>query len=187
MQFAVFCGSNLGHSDVYREAAAALGRELAAQGIGLVFGGTAQGLMKITADAVYARSGIIHGIIPRILIQQGKLYKNLTVAEEVDTRTDRKLRMARVADGFIAMPGGIGTLEELFEMWVNAQFEGHHKPLGLYNVNGFFDRMLEFLDGMALEGFLPPQQRGMLITASDPAILLEKMRAHQPVNISKWL
>jgi uncharacterized protein (TIGR00730 family) len=187
MQFAIFCGSNLGYSDVYREAAAALGRELAAQGISLVFGGTAQGLMKITADAVYACGGRIHGIIPRILIQKGKLYENLTIAEDVDTRTDRKLRMAKVADGFIAMPGGIGTLEELFEMWVNAQFEGHHKPLGLYNVHGFFDRMLEFLDGMVSEGFLPPQQRSMLITASDPAMLLEKMQAYQPVNVSKWL
>jgi len=187
MQYAVFCGSNSGHSDVYREAATALGQELAAQGIGLVFGGTSQGLMKITADAVHAGGGKIHGIIPRSLMRKGGVYENLTIAEEVETRADRKLRMAEAADGFIAMPGGIGTLEELFEMWVNAQFEGHHKALGLYNVNGFFDRMLAFLDGMVTEGFLPPQQRGMLISASAPSVLIEKMQAHQPVNVSKWL
>lgn len=187
MKFAVFCGSNSGHSDAYREAAAVLGREFASQDIGLVFGGTTRGLMKVVADAVADEGGVLHGIIPDILAKRGQQYENLTVSEVVDTRAERKLRMAAVADGFIAMPGGLGTLEELFEMWVNAQFEGHHKPLGLYNVNGFYSQMLEFLDTMVSEGFLPAEQRHMLIVASEPKSLLDKMQNYRPINVSKWM
>jgi len=187
MKYAVFCGSNSGLSDTYREAAVALGREFTSQGIGLVFGGTTRGLMKVIADTISAKGGELHGIIPDILVKKGQQYENLTVAEVVDTRADRRLRMAAVADGFIAMPGGLGTVEELFEMWVNAQFEGHRKPLGLYNVNGFYTQMLKFLDTMVCEGFLPAQQRNMLVVASDPKTLLDNMRDYQPVNVSKWM
>lgn len=187
MKFAVFCGSNSGHSEVYGEAAIALGREFGNQGIGLIFGGTTRGLMKAVADAVLDQGGEVHGIIPDILVQKGQQYDKLTVTEIVDTRAERKLRMAEAADGFIAMPGGLGTVEELFEMWVNAQFEGHQKPLGLYNINGFYDRMLEFLDTMVAEGFLPPQQRHMLVVASEPKTLLDNMRDYRPVNVSKWM
>lgn len=187
MKFAVFCGSNSGNSDAYREAAVALGQEFASQGIGLVFGGTTRGLMKVIADAIYIQGGALHGIIPEILAQKGQQYENLTIAEVVATRADRKFRMAAAADGFIAMPGGLGTLEELFEMWVNAQFEGHYKPLGLYNINGFYDPMLEFLDKMVTEGFLPSQQRQMLIVASEAKTLLDDMQNYRPVNVSKWM
>ena len=103
------------------------------------------------------------------------------------TRSLRKLRMAEVSDGFLAMPGGIGTVEELFEMWVDAQFEGHKKPLGLYNVNGFFDDLLRFIEKMIGQGFLPPQQKSMLIVESDPRVLLARCRSFTPVTTPKWM
>ncbi len=148
MKMAVFCGSNFGASGVYRDAAAALGRALAAEKIQLVFGGTSKGLMKVIADTVLENAGSVHGIITQGLVDKGQQYPNLTVPEIVATRSLRKIRMAEVSDGFLAMPGGIGTVEELFEMWVDAQFEGHKKPLGLYNVNGFYDPMLQFINTM---------------------------------------
>ncbi len=187
MKLAIFCGSNHGHSRIYSEAAAALGRALAEQGITLVFGGTSRGLMKIVADAACSRGGTVHGIVPQVLVDKGQLYDKMAVSEVVASRADRKIRMAAVADGFIAMPGGLGTVEELVEMWVNAQFDGHRKPLGLYNIGGFYDRFLQFLDTMVAEGFLPSQQRSMLIVASEPRLLLDSLRNHRPVQVSKWM
>ncbi|MBX9591846.1 MAG: TIGR00730 family Rossman fold protein [Hyphomonadaceae bacterium] len=187
MKIAVFCGSNFGKGDIYRHAAAALGRALAEQRIELVFGGTSKGLMKIVADAALEAGGRAHGIIPRLLVEKGQQYPNLTEAEIVDTRSARKLRMAAVSDGFIAMPGGVGTVEELFEMWVDAQFDGHKKPLGLYNVGGFYDNLLRFIDDMIEHGFLPPQQKGMIIVQSDPRPLLQAFRTFTPVTTPKWM
>jgi len=187
MKIAVFCGSNVGISDVYRDGAAALGRALAEQDVELVFGGTSKGLMKIVADAVLTDGGAVHGIIPRNLVDKGQQYPRLTVAEVVDTRALRKARMAAAADGFLAMPGGIGTIEELLEMWVDAQFDGHKKPLGLYNIDGFFEHLLLFVDTMIERGFLPRQQKDMLIVESDPRVLLARFRTFTPVTVSKWM
>jgi uncharacterized protein (TIGR00730 family) len=187
MKIAVFCGSNFGASGIYREAAAALGRTLADEKVELVFGGTSKGLMKIIADTMLENGGSIHGIIPRSLVDNGQQYPNLTVSEIVATRSLRKLRMAEVSDGFIAMPGGVGTVEELFEMWVDAQIEGHKKPLGLYNVGGFFDSLLRFVETMIEQGFLPPQQKGMLLVDSDPRALLAAFRTFTPVTTPKWM
>ena len=187
MKIAVFCGSNFGASGIYREAAAALGRALADEKIQLVFGGTSKGLMKIIADTVLENGGSVHGIITRELVDKGQQYSNLTVPEIVATRSLRKIRMAEVSDGFLAMPGGVGTVEELFEMWVDAQFEGHRKPLGLYNVNGFFDGLLRFVDNMIEQGFLPPQQKHMLIVESDPRALLAACRTFTPITTPKWM
>lgn len=187
MKMAVFCGSNFGASGAYRDAAVALGRAMAAEKIQLVFGGTSKGLMKIIADAVLESGGSVHGIITQDLVDKGQQYSNLTVPEIVATRSLRKIRMAEVSDGFLAMPGGIGTVEELFEMWVDAQFDGHKKPLALYNINGFYDSMLQFVDTMIREGFLPPQQRSMLIVDIDPEAVLARCRAFTPVTIPKWM
>ena len=129
----------------------------------------------------------MHGIITQGLVDKGQQYPNLTVPEVVATRSLRKVRMAEVSDGFLAMPDGIGTVEELFEMWVDAQFEGHKKPLGLYNVNGFYDPMLQFIDTMIREGFLPPRQKDMLIVDADPSALLARCRTFTPVTIPKWM
>src|SRR5690242_1069925 len=187
MKIAVFCGSNFGASGIYWEASVALGRSLAAEIIQLVLGCTSKVLMKIIADTVLENGGSAHGIITQVLVDKGQQYPNLTVPEIVATRSLRKIRMAEVSDGFLAMPGGIGTVEELFEMWVDAQFEGHKKPLGLYNVNGFFDPMLQFIDTMICEGFLPPRQKSMLIIDNDPASLLARCRTFTPVTIPKWM
>jgi hypothetical protein len=186
-RLAVFCGSNTGRTEIYRNAAAALGVALADQKIQLVFGGTNKGLMKVLADAVLAAGGTAHGVLSRTLVDRGQQYPGLTQAEIVDTRSIRKLRMAEIADGFIALPGGVGTIEELLEMWVDAQFEGHSKPIGLYNVAGFFDDLLRFIDHMVAEVFLPPQQRDMIIVRSDPHALLAALRTFTPVTTPKWM
>jgi uncharacterized protein (TIGR00730 family) len=187
MKLAVFCGSNLGRSDIYREAAASLGQALAARDIELVFGGSSKGLMKIVADAVLEAGGKVRGIIPRALADKGQLHSKLTYAEIVDTRSVRKRRMAEVADGFIALPGGVGTLEELLEMWVDAQLDGHEKPLGLLDVGGFYGSLLAQIDTMIAEGFLPSAHREMIIAESDPGALLERFGAFAPVKASKWM
>lgn len=187
MKIAVFCGSNFGASGIYREAAVALGRALADEKIQLIFGGTSKGLMKVIADTVLEHGGSVHGIITRGLVDKGQQYPNLSVPEIVATRSLRKIRMAEVSDGFLAMPGGVGTVEELFEMWVDAQFEGHKKPLGLYNVNGFFDGLLRFVDTMIEQGFLPPQQKKMLIVESDARALLAECRTFTPIRTPKWM
>ena len=187
MKIAVFCGSNCGNTDIYREAAKGLGTAMAEKQIQLVFGGTSKGLMKIVADAVLDGGGTAHGIVPRTLVEKGQQYPNLTQAEIVETRSVRKRRMAEVADGFIAMPGGVGTVEELFEMWVDAQFDGHKKALSLFNVGGFFDGLLIFIDTMIDQGFLPPQHKNMIIVESDPRALLAAFRSFAPVTTSKWM
>lgn len=187
MRVAVFCGSNFGKSDIYRESAVELGRALAARGNVLVFGGTSKGLMKVVADAALDAGGEIHGVIPRNLVEKGQQHPKLTIADVVADRAVRKVRMAEVADAFIAMPGGIGTIEELFDMWVDAQFDGHKKPLGLYNVDGFFDGMLAFIDSMIARGFLPPQQKDMLIVESGPDALLDRFGTFTPITVSKWM
>jgi uncharacterized protein (TIGR00730 family) len=186
-RIAVFCGSNFGASDIYRDGAAALGRALARRGIELVFGGTNKGLMKTLADTVRERGGTAHGIVPRALIDKGQQYPDLSRLEIVATRSQRKRRMAEVADGFIAMPGGVGTVEELFEMWVDAQFDGHHKPLGLLNVGGFFDGLMSFVDTMIDQRFLPSAHGSMIIAKSDPEALLDAFESFVPVTTSKWM
>jgi uncharacterized protein (TIGR00730 family) len=187
MKIAVFCGSNFGKSAIYQEAAESLGTSLAEQKIELVFGGTNKGLMKVIADAVMKSGGATHGILPQGLVDRGQQYPDLTRAEIVETRWERRRRMADVADGFIAMPGGIGTIEELFEMWVDAQFDGHKKPLGVLNVGGYFDGMMAFIDTMIDQAFVPPQHRKMIIVESNPQALLAEFKSHAPVTTLKWL
>ena len=186
-KIAVFCGSNLGRGPGYGASAQALGEALAARRIELVFGGTNKGLMKIVADAVVAGGGQVHGVIPRALFDKGQQYPDLGRAEIVETRSLRKRRMAEIADAFVAMPGGLGTLEELLEMWVDAQLDGHAKPLGLLNVGGFFDGLLAFVDTMIEEAFLPRQHRAMIIADEDPNRLLDAFRSFAPVTASKWM
>jgi uncharacterized protein (TIGR00730 family) len=187
MKVAVFCGSNFGKSDIYRNAAESLGVALAEQGVGLVFGGTNKGLMKVLADTVLAGGGTAHGIVSQGLADRGQQYPNLTHAEIVQTRSERKRRMAEAADGFIAMPGGVGTVEEIFEMWVDAQLEGHRKPIGLLNVGSFFNGLTAFIDTMIDEHFLPAQHRDMVIVESDPRALLAAFQTFVPVTTLKWL
>lgn len=183
----VYCGSNFGNDAAFREAAAAVGRELAARGLGLVYGGGSVGLMGTVADAVLAGGGEVIGVIPRKLVELEKEHRGLTRLIEVDTMHERKRLMMEHADGFLVLPGGYGTLEELFEVIAWLQLGFHHKPVGLLNVNGFYDLMLAQLDHMAAKGLLKAQHRAMLLVASGVEELLAAMTAFEPVHAGKWL
>jgi len=182
----VFCGASTGTDPVYREAAAAMGRTLAEQGITLVYGGGAVGLMGVVADAALAAGGEVIGIIPQSLKDAEIGHPGLTRLEIVDGMHARKARMAELADAFIAMPGGLGTLEELFEVWTWGQLGYHAKPLGLLDTNHFYAKLSHFLDHLVAEAFVRPQYREMLQRGDTPDALLERLRAWQPTIKAKW-
>lgn len=182
----VFCGASTGTDPVYREAAAAMGRTLAEQGITLVYGGGAVGLMGVVADAALAAGGEVIGIIPRSLKDAEIGHPGLTRLEIVDGMHARKARMAELADAFIAMPGGLGTLEELFEVWTWGQLGYHAKPMGLLDTNHFYAKLSHFLDHLVAEAFVRPQYREMLQRGDTPDALLERLRAWQPTIKAKW-
>lgn len=184
---AVFCGSNLGNSDAYAEGARRLGQALAAAGITLVYGGTTKGLMGVVADALIAAGGTTHGVITEKLHQRGHTHPNLHRSEIVPTLRNRKQRMAELADAFIAMPGGIGTVEEMMEVWSMNQLSEIDKPVGLLNVAGFYQPFLAFIDHMVECKFLPPEHRHSICVDPDPAALIEQLRHFVPTSIPKWL
>ena len=188
----VFCGSNAGHLPCYREAAEQLGRTLAARGIELVYGGGNIGLMGAVADACLAAGGAVTGIIPEALMGKevaGRAvdHRALTRLEVVDSMHTRKARMAELADGFIALPGGFGTFEEFCEILTWGQLGFHQKPMGLLNVNGFYDPLLAMFDRAVTDGFLRPQNRAMALADTDLDRLLAQMAAYRPEPVSKWL
>jgi len=183
----VYCGSNSGRQPVYLEQARAFGRELARRGIGLVYGGASVGIMGAVADAVLAEGGRAVGIIPEALVRKELAHRNLTELQVVPSMHVRKTRMAELADGFVALPGGAGTLEEIFETWTWAQLGMHQKPCGLLNVAGYYDQLAGFLDHTVQEAFMRPQHRAMLAVESDPAALLDRLAAYEPPTVSKWI
>ena len=188
----VFCGSNAGHDPRYRAAAENLGRLLAARGIELVYGGGNIGLMGAVADACLAASGTVIGVIPEALMGKevaGRAvdHRALTRIEVVDSMHTRKARMAELADGFIALPGGFGTFEEFCEVLTWGQLGFHVKPMGLLNVNGFYDPLLAMFDTAVAEGFLRQQNRAMALADDDIERLLDRMAAYRPEPVSKWL
>jgi uncharacterized protein (TIGR00730 family) len=183
----VFCGSNPGNEPVYAAGAKAMGAEIARRGLVLVYGGGAVGLMGIVANAALEAGGEVHGIIPRALREKEIGHFGLTRLEVVDTMHIRKARMAELSDGFIAMPGGIGTFEELFEIWTWGQLGIHSKPLGLLNIAGFYDPLASFLDGTVDAGFLKQTHRAMAMTDTEPATLLDRMEQYVPAATIKWV
>lgn len=183
----VFCGSNPGNEPVYAAGARAMGTEIARRGLVLVYGGGAVGLMGVVADAALAAGGEVHGIIPRALRDKEVGHHHLTRLEIVDTMHTRKARMAELSDGFIAMPGGIGTFEELFEIWTWGQLGIHSKPLGMLNIAGFYDPLAAFLDGTVEAGFLKQAHRAMAMTDTEPATLLDRMEQYVPAQTYKWV
>jgi len=188
----VFCGSNAGHDPRYRVAAVAVGRLLAARGIELVYGGGNVGLMGIIADACLAAGGTVIGVIPEALVGKEVAgrhvdHRALTRLEVVASMHTRKARMAELADGFIALPGGFGTLEEFCEILTWGQLGFHVKPMGLLNVAGFFDPLLALFERAVAEGFLRQENRAMALAADDIEGLLAAMAAYQPEPVSKWL
>lgn len=183
----VFCGSSPGHDPVHGTAARALGGALTAAGIDLVYGGGHVGLMGMVADAVLAGGGRVTGVIPQALHDLEVAHHGLTALHVVGSMHERKAMMADLSDGFIAMPGGIGTFEELFEMWTWGQLGYHGKPVGLLNVGGFYDRLVGFIDDVVEAGFLRAAHRSMLMVEDDPAALVARMQAYRPPVVEKWI
>ncbi|HKJ71746.1 MAG TPA: TIGR00730 family Rossman fold protein [Gammaproteobacteria bacterium] len=176
----VFAGSGTGKGPTYAEAAAALGGLLARRGLGVVFGGGHTGLMGVLADAALAAGGEVIGVIPEALRDRELAHEGLSRLEVVDSMHTRKARMNDLADAFIALPGGVGTLEELFEMFTWAQLGIHHKPCGLLNAGGYYDPLIRFLDDMVAAEFLRPDQRALLEVAGEPAGLLDVLAGSRP-------
>ncbi|MEL7233944.1 MAG: TIGR00730 family Rossman fold protein, partial [Chloroflexota bacterium] len=173
----VFCGARPGNSDIYEVAAMRLGKTLADRKLDLVYGGGKVGLMGTVADAVLNNGGSVIGVMPQALVDKEIQHTALTELHVVSSMFERKAMMAKLADGFIAMPGGFGTIDEYVEMLTWTQLGFHDKPSGLLNVNGFFDKMLAFFEHQIQEGFIEPRQRGMLLVESDPEKLLRQMAA----------
>src|SRR3954453_7898742 len=173
----VYAGSNAGRDPAYTQAAEHLARLLARRGIGVVYGGGKVGLMGALADAALAQGGHVTGVIPRDLMDREVGHDGLTELRVVGSMHERKALMADLSDGFVALPGGIGTLEELIEAYTWSQLGIHAKPLGVLNVNGFYDALGAFLDVAVEQRFLRAQQRGVLIAEADPETLLARLAA----------
>jgi uncharacterized protein (TIGR00730 family) len=183
----VFCGSSPGARPEYRDAARELGALLARRGIGLVFGGGSVGLMGVVADAVLEAGGEAVGVIPRGLEVREVDHRGLTRLHVVDSMHERKAMMERLSDGFVALPGGVGTLEELAEILTWSQLGIHAKPVGLLDVAGYFEHLGRFLDHAVAERFLRPEHRALLLADREPAALLDRMAGWSPPPVQKWL
>jgi uncharacterized protein (TIGR00730 family) len=183
----VFAGSSPGIRPEYQEAARALGRELVKRGLGLVYGGASVGLMGIIANTVLEEGGEAIGVLPRGLFRREVPHRHLTTLHEVGSMHERKALMADLADGFIALPGGFGTFDELFEITTWAQIGLHTKPIGLLNVAAYFDPLLALVDHAINEGFIQPFHSRLLLCKDTPAELLDSFAAFRPpAEQSKW-
>lgn len=183
----VYCGSSSGNDPRYSEATVALAVALVGAGCGLVYGGASVGLMGLLADAALGAGGEVIGVIPDDLVRKEIAHEGLTRLHVVDTMTERKTLMADLADAFVALPGGFGTLDELFEVLTWSQLGVHAKPSGLLDVAGYWSGLTGFLDHAVDEGFLRPQHRAMLLVDEEPARLLERLAAWVPPVVQKWV
>jgi uncharacterized protein (TIGR00730 family) len=183
----VFCGSSPGANPAYLEAARAMGRALAGRRIGLVYGGGSVGLMGALADAALAGGGEVVGVIPRALQLRELAHAGLTHLHVVGSMHERKAKMAELAQGFVALPGGMGTLEELAEVLTWAQLGLHARPIGLLDVAGYYGPIVSFLDRAVQEGFVKAEHRQLLTVAGDPGTLLDRFDAWQPVAVERWI
>jgi len=181
----VYCGSASGNSPAFQQAAKSLASQLVLHNQELVYGGGDVGLMKAVADEVLRLGGHVTGVIPQALLDREVGHSQLSKLHVVANMHERKALMAELSDGFIALPGGIGTLEELFEMFTWLQLGFHHKPLGLLNVNGFYDHLLQFLEHAVYSGFLKPEQNALLIKETDPSLLLSRMTQFENIIRAK--
>jgi uncharacterized protein (TIGR00730 family) len=183
----VFCGSSSGTSPIYLEVAQRLGLVLASANITLVYGGASIGVMGALADAALQANGNVTGVIPYMLNKREVVHTGLTDLRVVGSMHERKALMVELADGFIALPGGIGTLEELFEVWTWGQLGVHEKPCGLLNVNGYFNPLLAFIGHMVAQGFLREEHRSLVLVDDDPETLLARLREYRPPKVIKWV
>lgn len=183
----IFCGSNPGKKAAYADGARALGTLMASQNIKLVYGGGNIGLMGIIADTLLEKGGEVIGVIPDFLMKKEVGHKGIQEMRVVKTMHERKYLMSEIADGFVAMPGGFGTLDELAEILTWAQLGLHQKPIGILNIGGYFDGLLSFVDTMVREGYLVEQNSKMILVDEDPEKLLEKMANYTFPDVEKWL
>jgi hypothetical protein len=183
----VYCGASPGGRPVYIEQARALASAVVDRGIGLVYGGGCVGIMGALADAVLERGGAVTGVIPGSLVEKEVAHDGLTELVVTASMHERKTIMAERSDAFIALPGGLGTLEELFEVWTWAQLGFHSKPCGLLNVNGYFDGLIRFLDHATEEDFIKPPHRNMLAVETEPQTLLDRLAAFDPLRTEKLI
>jgi uncharacterized protein (TIGR00730 family) len=184
----LFCGSSAGGSPEYAEGAGAFGRLMVRRGLGLVYGGGHVGLMGVLADAVLGAGGEAIGVIPQALVDRELAHSGLTELRVVDTMHQRKALMADLADGFVALPGGFGTADELFEILTWAQLGMHQKPIGLLNVRGFFDPLVAWIDHCVRERFIPPEHRALLAISANSEQLLNMLSRHEPApQMPKWI
>ncbi len=183
----VYCGSNSGADPAYANATRELARLLAGLGIRIVYGGASRGLMGVLADTAIEAGGDVIGVMPQALIDREIGHRGLNDLRVVSSMHERKAQMAELADAFIALPGGIGTLEELIEVYTWSQLGMHRKPLGVLNVNGYYDALATFLDDAVEARFLPAQHRDVLIFEPDPETLLARLAGAEPPTAEKWL
>ena len=183
----VFCGSSAGHDPAFIEAARTTGKVLAERDIGLVYGGGSVGLMGEVADAVLAAGGEAIGVIPRALWDREIGHRGLTKIHIVETMHERKAMMSSLSDAFLALPGGLGTYEEMFEVWTWAQLGMHEKPCGFLDVNGFYAPLMSFLDSAVASGFIRGEHRAMAIIDRDIEKLIDRFSTYEPPRVVKWV
>lgn len=183
----VYCGSSAGADPAHRAAARHLGTYLASSGIGLVYGGGNVGLMGAIADGALSHHGEVVGVIPQALMEKELGHSGVTELRVVASMHERKQMMVDLSDGFIALPGGFGTLDELFETLTWLQLSFHDKPVGILNVGGFFDGLIDFIHHMSRSGFLKPEHAGCVLVEADAEKLLAAMEAFRPPDVGKWI
>jgi len=183
----IYCGSGSGRIDAYAAAARALAQAMVERGVRLVYGGASVGIMGTVADEVLRLGGKVVGVIPEALMRKELAHAGLTELHVTPTMHARKTLMAELADGFVALPGGIGTMEEIFEIWTWGQLGFHRKPCGLLNAAGYYDSLIAFLDHATREQFVRPDQRRMLVVESEPSALLDRLMTYNPPELPKWM
>jgi hypothetical protein len=183
----IYCGSSSGRLEAYTSAAVALAESLVRRNIRLVYGGASIGIMGRVADQVLKLGGEVVGVIPKALSHKEIVHPHLTELHITESMHERKMQMAELSDGFIALPGGIGTLEELFEIWTWAQLGLHQKPCGLLNVAGYYDSLIQFLDHVLAEQFVRKDDHALLMVESNPDALLDRYINYQPPAVKHWL
>ena len=183
----IYCGSNPGNRPVYVQQAQAFARLLAQRGIRVVYGGASVGIMGAVANAALAEGGQVVGVIPQSLVDREVAHGGLSELIVTGSMHERKARMAELSDAFVALPGGVGTLEEIFEVWTWSQLGLHDKPCGLLNIEGYYDSLARFLDETVVNGFMRPAHRGMLLAADTGEALLSAFERYAPPVVAKWV
>lgn len=183
----IFCGSSMGFNPIYREKAVELGKVLANRQCELLYGAGSVGLMKVIADVMLENKCKVIGVITQHLVDMDVCHDKIDELVVVETMAERKKVLEDMADGFIVMPGGIGTMDEFFEAYVLSQLRVFDKPVALFNVNGYYDGIIQFIEHIAKEGFMRKEHAENLIVSDNPKELLEKMEKFQPTDVDKWV